>query len=346
MTAAMRTINVATVLTPPGVAAIAVVRIRGNLTPRFLAAHFSTTPTPSRCVHGELRDRAGQVIDDPVVVLHDDGGVSADINLHGGPWVVAATLDLLRQNGFEVVEPADLDLLDGETVLDRELHAALPLARTEAGIRMLLAQPAAWREFIASRPSVEQIEALLEDRCLMRLLNPPRVAIVGPPNVGKSTLANQLFGQTRSITADMPGTTRDWVGEIANIDGVPVVLVDTPGLRETSDEIEAAAIARARRIIGSADLVVSVREPETDAPVQPGQIYVMNKADLLTDPMDIDPQDCLTIATTGKGLRYLRERIRRFFGCDDLTPDRPRCWTDRQRDALQRDPRDVLVGHE
>ena len=66
----------------------------------------------------------------------------------------------------------------------------------------------------------------------------------GAPNVGKSTLANQLFAQQRSITADLPGTTRDWVGEMANIDGLPVMLVDTPGVRETSDAIEREAIER------------------------------------------------------------------------------------------------------
>ena len=56
------------------------------------------------------------------------------------------------------------------------------------------------------------------------------VAIVGPPNVGKSTLANRLFGQARSITADQPGTTRDWVGGVADIVGLAVTLVDTPGV--------------------------------------------------------------------------------------------------------------------
>jgi hypothetical protein len=170
-----------------------------------------------RCVHGELRDARGDVIDDPVVVLHDDA-LTVDINLHGGAWVVASTLELLRQSGFDVVESA-LDLLDGETILDREMHAALPRARTEEGVRMLLAQPAAWREFLAGRPSQQDVRRVLDDRCLSHLLDPPRVAIVGPPNVGKSTLANQLFGQRRSITADLPGTTRDWVGEVANIDG-------------------------------------------------------------------------------------------------------------------------------
>src|SRR5204862_4618898 len=73
-----------------------------------------------------------------------------------------------------------------------------------------------------------------------------------------STLANRLFAQERSITADLPGTTRDWAGELTNLDGLPVMLVDTAGIRDTDDPIERAAIAQGRAQIGGADLVVVV----------------------------------------------------------------------------------------
>ena len=101
------------------------------------------------------------------------------------------------------------------------------------------------------------LPAILADRSLWWLLHPPRVAIVGRPNVGKSTLANQLFARERSITADLPGTTRDWVGELADVNGLAVMLVDTPGLRDAADPIERAAIAGARGQIAAADLVVA-----------------------------------------------------------------------------------------
>src|SRR5205823_9195095 len=106
----------------------------------------------------ELRD-GDRIIDDPVVVLHDDQQ-TADINLHGGPWVVASTLELLRRNGFEVVEE-DAELLDGETILEKEMLAALPLARTEPGVRMLLAQPAAGRGWISTPSPPHAIRAVL-----------------------------------------------------------------------------------------------------------------------------------------------------------------------------------------
>src|SRR5687767_11691197 len=85
--------NHAILLTPPGAAAIAVVRIAGPATGDFLAKHFSKPMTPLRCAHGELRDDGGAVVDDPIVVLSADRAF-ADINLHGGPWVIASTLAL------------------------------------------------------------------------------------------------------------------------------------------------------------------------------------------------------------------------------------------------------------
>jgi small GTP-binding protein len=166
------------------------------------------------------------------------------------------------------------------------------------------------------------------------------VAIIGIPNVGKSTLANQLFGQQRSITADMPGTTRDWVGELADVDGVPIVLLDTPGVRDSSDAIEQSAIALSRGVIASADLVIVVIDPTQ--PLAPQRalaehyakpIVVLNKSDLGAVDFAIDVK---TIATTGEGLSEVRSLIRARLGCDDLAPSQPRWWTSRQRDELTR----------
>src|SRR3954447_26397913 len=105
---------------------------------------------------------------------------------------------------------------------------------------------------------------MIDDRSLYWLLSRPRVAIVGPANVGKSTLANQLFAAERSITADVAGTTRDWVGALANLDGLVVELIDTPGVRETKDAIEAQAIGVASRETSRADLILLVLDASAD----------------------------------------------------------------------------------
>src|SRR5687767_4568879 len=152
---------------------------------------------------------------------------------------------MVRGVGFEMGGRAGVEgwveFVEGETVLEREVEAYLAVARTELAMRTLLDQERLWGEWVEGRREVDA-SVVLADRSLYWLLHPPRVAIVGVPNVGKSTLANQLFAQERSITADVAGTTRDWVGEIANVDGLAVMLVDTPGVRETADDIERKAI--------------------------------------------------------------------------------------------------------
>ena len=338
--------SLAILLTPPGSAAIAVVRLRGPQIPHFLRGHFSRPLTPGRCVHGNLQD-GDRVIDDPVIVLSLDGH-SADINLHGGPWVVRSTLDLAARAGFTVTErlgsPLPAEAIDADTEIEREVLSHLPLAATEFALSELLRQPEAWGRFGNLAPADRRAEAakMLEDRGLWWLLHPPRVAIVGVPNVGKSTLANQLFGQERSITADLPGTTRDWVGEIANLDGLPVMLVDTPGLRATTDPIESAAIERAGEEMRAADLILLVLDasrpliPDQADLIQrfPGALILVNKCDLTAawDWRLICPREM--IATSGIGVDPLRRQIRDHFGVD-LRPHAARWWTESQRSVLR-----------
>jgi small GTP-binding protein len=314
-------------LTPAGAGAIAVIRITGDAVGEFLQRHFSKSAKSMRCVHGELRDRDGEVLDDIVLLLHENGGI-ADLNLHGGPWVIESVQNLLRAAGFEAGDTTDA-FADVPNMIEREMLSALPLAKTEAGIRMLLAQPEQWR----SGASID-----VNDQTLWRLLHPARVAIVGVPNVGKSTLANQLFGQQRSITADLPGTTRDWVGELADVDGLPIVLMDTPGLRISDDSIEQAAIGLSRRVIESADLVVVVMDPTQEIEPQlqlaySNQITVLNKIDRMVEPLGLQI-DVETIATSGQGIEKLRALVRQRLGVVDLDPNRPRWWTQRQRDSV------------
>jgi tRNA modification GTPase len=346
-----RSTSQALLLTPPGAAAIAVVRLVGPAVGAFLRAHLEKPLAPGRCIHGLLRD-GERVIDDPVVVLAPNEG-SADVNLHGGPWVVRSVLELARREGFEVRERPDLPLppeaVDGRTELEQEVLAHLPMARTELALRGLLVQEQAWELFLKS-PQAEQraeAQAMLLDCGLWWLLHPPRVAIAGAPNVGKSTLANQLFAQERSITADVPGTTRDWVGEVANIDGLAVVLVDTPGIRQTSDPIEAAAIERSGGELRTADLVLLVLDGSRPLGLEqaellrqfPSAIRVINKCDLPAAWNQREIDGVQIVATSGAGVNALRESIKRHFGVA-ARGGAARWWTERQRQTLE-----TLVQH-
>src|SRR6185503_2028663 len=117
-----------------------------------------------------------------------------------------------------------------------------------------------------------------------------RAAIVGRPNAGKSSLLNQLLGHDRAIVSAIPGTTRDTIEETANIRGIPVVFIDTAGLREAGDEIEAEGIKRSRTSFERAELILHVldnSEPFTTADenhlrefAAKKRIVVRNKIDL------------------------------------------------------------------
>jgi tRNA modification GTPase len=363
--------NQVMMLTPAGAAAIAVMRISGPRTREFLASYFSREAISGKPVHGILSfvgdgNGKGSTIDDPVVVIAEDGSW-ADICLHGGPAILAAALGLAEQEGFEIQSSLVVDAQFGapirdiaiqptKSLLEQEMLAWLPMARTELALRILLDHPSAWEaagilfdaESGPAKPFAEipaiNPAVILADRSLWHLLRPPRVAIIGVPNAGKSTLANQLFGQQRSITADVPGTTRDWVGEMANINGLAVMLVDTPGIRQADDPLESAAIANSAGEIQRSDLVVLVLDASQGIESQislrqawPDALLTINKIDR-PPAWDIAKIDGVKIsAKTGEGVDQLRKKIAGYFGIDDkssATATRPRFWTDRQKNVL------------
>ncbi len=149
------------------------------------------------------------------------------------------------------------------------------------------------------------------------------LAIVGRPNVGKSSLFNRLLEQDRAIVTEVPGTTRDTVSEVAAIDGIPVKLVDTAGIRAGQDVVESLGIERSRQAMVDADLtlvVVDLSAVETEedrALVQAGRLIVGNKSDLPRAAgikTDVDVS-----AATGQGIEELRRRI-----SDAMAPEVPR----------------------
>jgi small GTP-binding protein len=287
-------------------------------------------------VHGTLADGA-DVLDDPVVMLGPSGKF-ADINLHGGPWVTQRTIELAERFGFVRTETIPTD--EAESDIESEVMRSLPAARTELAARILLAQPTAWAA-MQSRNRPDELRAAADDVALSNLLRLPQVAIVGPPNAGKSTLANRLFGTERSITADLPGTTRDWVGDIADINGLAVMLVDTPGRHETDDPIERRAIELAQERTRRVDLTIHLLDasladpPAGFAAENQGTLVVLNKADRPCAWKEAVRIDVETIATTGQGVDALERQILKWFGCDNLQTHTARCWTDDQRQRLR-----------
>ncbi len=146
-----------------------------------------------------------------------------------------------------------------------------------------------------------------------------RVVIAGPPNVGKSCLFNALVGSARTIVTDVAGTTRDLVSEVVDVRGLRVTLVDTAGLRETDDRVEAEGVARTRGAADTADLVLLVADgsrADGEAelarvlaiqPIDSRTLTVLNKADL--GLAWSRPGAIPVSAAAGTGLEMLRDAI-------------------------------------
>lgn len=223
--------------------------------------------------------------------------------------------------------------LSGEIARLRE-DLIWALAQTEAAIDFPeegidAGTGAALDERIAS--CQRRIRTLLESEQRGRVLREGfRVAIIGPPNAGKSSLLNALLGHDRAIVSPEAGTTRDFIEETLDLGGVPVRLADTAGLREGAGEIEREGMDRSLRLAAVADLVIELHDGSLPPParVLSGEIpperrmLVLNKSDLDPDPGWAGREAVRVSCLTGAGLDELAALIaRRALG--DARADDP-----------------------
>ena len=172
-----------------------------------------------------------------------------------------------------------------------------------------------------------------------------RAAIIGRPNAGKSSLLNQLLGHDRAIVTSTAGTTRDTIEETANIRGIPVIFIDTAGLRESANDIEAEGVRRSLESITKAELILHVldaSQPLTDedqkhldAAADKKRILIANKSDLPPAP-DL-PHATKTCCLDGMGIEDLKDTIRTAVWSGDIRADMlPVMINARHQDALRR----------
>jgi tRNA modification GTPase len=310
-----------------------------------------------------------------------------EINCHGGPAPLQRILQLTLRHGARLALPGEftlraflngrIDLAQAESVLD------IVQARTEASLRLgvqglqgqlsapikdirerllsVLAHFAARIDFPEDDVEPQEVitplgEALDSLRKLIATAEAGmvyrlgvRTAIVGRPNVGKSSLLNRLLRQDRSIVTPIPGTTRDTIEEVASIGGVPFILVDTAGIIHSKDMVESLGVERSRRAIEQADFVlalVDVSQPIAKADSETlelvgdkSSLVVANKCDLphRAELSGLGSGVVLTSALTGQGINELEEQmVSAVLGGKVIVSDAPLVSNPRHRGALER----------
>jgi len=240
-----------------------------------------------------------------------------DIIRSGSDRALSAAVQQLHGRLSQKLEPARAGLI--EILAHVEAHIDFPDEDIAPDKRATLLEKCRAIENI-----LRELQATAQEGKILR--EGVRVAIVGRPNVGKSSLLNALLGEERAIVTPIPGTTRDTVEEVANIRGIPIRLIDTAGLRRTADHIESEGIARSRRAIELADVVLHVldgseplnREDREHQRLIATKLHItiVNKSDLpikIEDAEIADEQVVVKISATTKArLEDLKEALEKL----------------------------------
>jgi tRNA modification GTPase len=313
-------------LTAPGKAAIATLAVRGpmawEITRQLFAprkGRLPDAPTAGKYWYGRIgKDHADDAI---LAVKQETPSVCLELHCHGGIEVVRMLQELFAQRGVSIVPWKRI--LDGAVEI-YDLLAHAPTTRTAS---ILLDQAnGAWqsclREMLDAEKQGDAVAATQKLRRLddliplgQHLVEPWRIVVAGAPNVGKSSLINALAGYTRSIVSPSPGTTRDVVTVRLAIDGWPVEMADTAGIRRSSSDLEQQGIVRAYDAIRESDLRYWLLDGSTE-PIFPDDRsewhFLINKIDL---PAAWDwqrvPEALRLSAQTQAGLAELCEMISR-----------------------------------
>lgn len=375
--------TIAAIATAPGNGGIGIIRMSGPEAGLILsrifvpAGHADDPPESHRMAYGRITD-GGETVDECMAVFmraprsytRED---VAEIQVHGGSFVVNRVLELCLREGARLAEPGEftrraflngrVDLSRAEAVMElitahgeqarkaavRQLNGGASafisgfsdrLADLQAGLAACIDYPEEISDEEGAGALKEGLQNLISglegaiDEHASRLIHQGlQVALIGRPNVGKSSLLNALLGEERAIVTNIPGTTRDTVRGEMTVRGFRVMLTDTAGIHETEDPVEKIGVERSEKAHREADaslLILDGSEPMTDTDRELLRRFtgkgavVINKTDLPQalsedDILQILPQaECITVcANDPDSLKPLVRYLEQFTEVSD-----------------------------
>lgn len=381
--------TIASISTPMGEGAIAIVRLSGSdaisIADKLYKGKHQLSDVASHTInYGHIIDPASNEIVEEVMVAvmraprtytRED---IVEINCHGGIMTVNRVLELTLTNGARLAEPGEftkraflngrIDLSQAEATMDfirsktdRASRVAMQqiegrLSVLIKGLRQSILEILAQVEVNIDYPEYDDVEEatntfLMEEARkiegsitnLLQTANQGKIlreglstVIVGKPNVGKSSMLNNLIQDNKAIVTEIAGTTRDVLEEYVNVRGVPLRLVDTAGIRETEDIVEKIGVERSREALKKADLILYVlnnNEILTEEDYKLAEIIknedvivIINKTDLETK-LDLEEVKTMvgnapivrTSMLSQQGIEELEEQIRTLFFAGEVS---------------------------
>ncbi len=333
---------------------------------------------PGRLRYGTLVDNDETIDDVLITPLADAPSPEVEICAHGGVRVLERILQSLADRGAPLADSwaQTGHIWRASNLIEEEALTALVQASTARAVRFLSWQrmhlanalmSTAGEIETGSKSGIDALHAMMDRAARATvLLKGARVAIVGLPNSGKSTLFNRLVGRTAAVVTDRAGTTRDWVDQSIDLSGIPVTLVDTAGHHEQAGDLERRAIHSGWTTVQAADLFLFAIDSSCILTNEGRRlvdeverlrrcIIVSTKADLprrsrrghdvsVEDSCELRPELRVS-AMTGDGIEGLRGALTRSLGVGGDIDEAPSLFTERQV-CLVRSILDSSVAHD
>ncbi len=392
----MKNETIASITTPIGEGGIGVIQVSGPDSLEIVNTIFKgrkqsdlRKAESKRLYYGDVYSK-GSIVDEVIVnVLREQDSFTGEdlveVNCHGGIMAVKKTLECVVSAGAMEVhwrELANRSLTNRKTnLIQNEALLEVPEAKTKLAVKVLLDQcngalSSSLNKTVEEIEKYDNTKATLDhiNNTLNELLNtsffgcaltlPQKLIITGKPNTGKSTLINALLKEDRLITHKEPGTTRDSVDEMISIDGIPLTIIDTAGIRETDHEVEKLGIFESKKQLKQADKIILVFDNSRSLEKEDNELIelinklerqkadninkitvfpVINKIDLpckLNLPTLVGETFepiCQISALKADGLTTLEENlVSEFKEFTEYTPEKPIIFTKRQQEYLSK----------